>query len=424
MIDTVSQIFAETVLSVSDYTELINNVISPITVSVRGEVGDLKILSHWVFFALHDEEENMVLRCGLHTAGYRAIGVGLSEGMLIRVDGYGKVSPKTGNFGFWVSDIEPLGEGALARAYAVLVQKLSQEGLFTRKRTLPECIKHVVVLSSRDGVVLQDLRTNLRQYGIRIDFIHTGVEGAGSAQSIASAIARVSRMRERPQALVLIRGGGSLESLQGFNHEAVARALFACPIPTIVGVGHDVDVPIAALVADVGVSTPTAVAHAINETWSAVPEVVSQYMACIMRMYELRYANIASRHALALRTINSSIRSCVVRAQYAEELCTRAMRACVRGVQRVDARAREIEQSALRIWRDCFGRVVERITTLERLIALSDPKQVVARGYGIVYKDDRVLSSVEQAPMGAPLKIVLRDGTLGATITKKETHHD
>ena len=149
---------SDKVLKVGEYLEILNQLISPLRVSVEGEVTDLKILPQWTFFALKDAETGALLRCGLHSGVYRRIGVNLEEGMAIKIEGYGKVAEKSGNFGFWVSAIEPVGAGALKRAYELLLKKLQEEGLFTRKRELPTCISHIGVISSRNGVVLQDLQ--------------------------------------------------------------------------------------------------------------------------------------------------------------------------------------------------------------------------------------------------------------------------
>ena len=129
--------------------------------SVEGEVTDLKILPQWTFFALKDADTGALLRCGLHSGVYRRIGVNLEEGMAVKVEGYGKIAEKSGNFGFWVLQIEPLGEGALRARSNLLVKKLTEEGLFTRKRESSNFISHIGVISSKNGVVLQDLQERI-----------------------------------------------------------------------------------------------------------------------------------------------------------------------------------------------------------------------------------------------------------------------
>ncbi len=413
----------ERVLTVEEYLELVNELLTPLRVSVEGEVTDLKILPQWVFFALKDAESGSILRCGLHSGQYRRLGVNLEEGMALKVDGYGKIAAKSGNFGFWVSKIEPVGEGALRRAYELLLKKLQAEGLFERKRELPAFIDHVGVISSRNGVVIQDLLKNLHPLGIRVDFLHSGVEGADSASELLQAIEYFNTTKQPPQVLVLIRGGGSLESLQGFNNESVVRALHASPIPVLVGIGHDVDAPIATLVADWSASTPTAVAHVINASWEQLTTRMPQLADSILRACDQRLRNVHHHTDMLVRGIHHALARIFGRYRTHEATLRHAW-------ARIPIRLRDVRRHGMQVQNNLVERMNallrsthERTDSLERILSVSDPQRVLQRGYSLVYgPGDTLVRSVKDVRDGDGLKTRLSDGTIESTIIRRESH--
>lgn len=406
-------------LTVTQYLDLVNELLGPLKVGVEGEISDLKILPQWVFFSLKDSESGAVLRCGLHAGVYRRLGVNVEEGMKVKVVGYGKISANTGNFGFWVSSIEPLGEGALRRAYELLVKKLQEEGLFARKRALPDFISHIGVISSRNGVVLQDLMKNLKPLGIKIDFVHSGVEGALSAQELFEAIQYFNTKKDKPEVLVVIRGGGSLESLQGFNNEAVVRALYASSVPVLVGIGHDVDAPIATMVADVSVSTPTAVAHAINTTWAPLTEKLPETEMRIRRAFVNQLRNVSHKTEIALQHMRVPMSRILARFDRHTETLKRAEKRLRVSLATLEG---EVGKCTKRM-REGFVqgvRLLQRaLVGYETVLTLSDPTRVLKRGYGLVYSPQGLVRSAEQVTIGSALIIRLHDGVVETQVTNK-----
>jgi exodeoxyribonuclease VII large subunit len=424
----------EKTLTVPEYLDLVNELMGPLKVFVEGEITDLKILPQWTFFSLKDAESGALLRCGLHSGVYRRIGVRVEEGMTIKVEGYGKISPKTGNFGFWVSKIEPVGEGALKRSYELLVQKMREEGLFDRKRTLPSFISHIGVISSRNGVVIQDLRNNLARLGIRIDFLHSGVEGADSARDILRAIEHFSHAVDRPQVLILIRGGGSLESLQGFNNEAVCRALYAAPMPVLVGIGHDVDAPIATMIADWSASTPTAVAHVINASWAAITERVPLLAQGMRGRFLYRIGSVGARVPLLVRRQHERFVRRVRAVTHQADLTVRTMRyaisqlitrfgryedSLIRARRRIPVRIEHLRKqstvlgtSLTEVLQDRLQSLMRAVEGGARLLSASDPERVLSRGYSLVYHQGTLVRSVRDVSVGSVLTTTLHDGTV------------
>lgn len=412
---------ADKTFTVTEYLDLVNELLGPLKVSVEGEITDLKILPQWVFFSLKDAESGSLLRCGLHAGVYRRLGINVEEGMMVKVEGYGKISPSSGNFGFWVSSIEPVGEGALKRAYELLLKKLQEEGLFTRKRDLPECISHIGVISSRNGVVLQDLRKNLLPLGIRIDFVHAGVEGAGSAKDILRGIEHFKNTKDKPDILVLIRGGGSLESLQGFNNEAVVRALFALPMPVLVGIGHDVDVPITTLVADVSVSTPTAVAHIINKSWAPLTEDMPQFVRSMTNHFLQRITSVEHKAELALQSMHLAVARLLGRFTQYEEMLARGRQDILSALKNIQSEMDKKIKQIYTAFSYNLQTLKRSVDDRERLLAVVDPTRVLARGYGLVYSSKGTLvRSVDDVTIGENVTIRLKDGTFSGDVTKKK----
>jgi len=410
---------AEKIFSVTEYLDLVNELLTPLKVSVEGEITDLKILPQWVFFSLKDAETGSLLRCGLHSGVYRRLGVNVEEGMMVKVEGYGKLAPKTGNFGFWVSSMEPVGEGALRRAYELLLEKLKKEGLFTRKRELPDFISHVGVISSRNGVVIQDLMKNLEPLGIRVDFLHSGVEGAGSAKEILRAVEYFTKAKDAPQVLVLIRGGGSLESLQGFNNEEVVRALFAAPMPVLVGIGHDVDAPISTLVADWSASTPTAVAHVINESWSPLTERVPLLQQKITRYFAERLRKVEYTTGLALQSMKHAVTRVLSRFAMYEEVIAQAKKQILFLLQSMETSANTTLRALRVSMVNGLSVASRKVSEYERLLFMSDPERVLERGYGLVYGEKGTLvRHVKDVSVGSVLRVRLHDGEVESKVTK------
>ena len=413
---------ADKTFSVTEYLELVNELLGPLKVSIEGEITDLKKLSQWVFFSLKDAESGSILRCGLHAGVYRRLGVNIEEGMMVKVAGYGKISPSSGNFGFWVSSIEPVGEGALRRAYELLLKKLEEEGLFARKRALPEYISHIGVISSRNGVVTQDLMQNLLPLGIRVDFIHSGVEGAGSARELLSAIRHFSSTKYAPQVLVVIRGGGSLESLQGFNNEAVARALFATPMPVLVGIGHDVDTPIATLVADYSASTPTAVAHSINDSWAPLTRRMPLLIRTIRNRFEQRIRTVAHDTELAAQGMRLAMSRLLSRFAYYEEVLVRGRRRILSAIAQLHVQAGTLYTHICSMTSQKLRTLTRSVHDYERLLAASDPQRALSRGYGLVYGSRGALvRRIDDVTIHDTVTVRLQDGSFTSQVEKKES---
>ena len=265
------------VFTVSSFIAILNEIVGRKRAYVVGEVAEFKTNASWVSFSLTDEEDEAVLRCYLGVWNYRKGGVEIESGMSVKLGGFPRVTKRTGSLSFVVESIEAVGEGSLRQAYELLKRRLRKEGMFEQKRPLPECVESVGIVTSRSGVVYRDFLENLKKIGIAVYLYDTRVEGKDAIAGISNAIEWFNNAKSSVDVIILMRGGGSLESMQAFDNEVTARAVYASKIPTIAAIGHHVDISIVAHVADLAVSTPTAAAVAINITWELTFKTLENY---------------------------------------------------------------------------------------------------------------------------------------------------
>lgn len=271
MIDLQPKIF-----TVSEITKLIRDKLEETfpLVLVTGEVSNLRpAASGHIYFSLKDE------KCQLKAVMWRSDAVRikfeLKEGLQLICRGRINVYEARGEYQIVVDQAEPKGKGALQLAFEQLKEKLKSEGLFdeARKKKLPLLPKKIGVVTSPRGAALVDiLRTLERRYARLGILIYPAlVQGEGAAEQIAEGIDYLGRLGDL-DAIIVGRGGGSIEDLWAFNEEKVARAIFRCPVPVISAVGHEVDFTIADFVADIRASTPTAAAEMVVEKEEAFAE--------------------------------------------------------------------------------------------------------------------------------------------------------
>ncbi len=233
---------------------------------IEGEISNLsRPASGHVYFSLKDAQAQV--RCAFFRQHQRLLRLTLKDGLHILARARVSLYEGRGDYQIIIEYLEEAGAGALRRAFDALKQRLSQEGLFdiARKKPLPRLPRRLGIVTSPSGAVLHDILTTLRRRfpAIPVLVYPVPVQGAGAAEKIAAAI-RLAGEQLDCDALILARGGGSLEDLWAFNEEAVARAICACPVPVVCGVGHETDFTIADMAADARAPTPTAAAEMLS----------------------------------------------------------------------------------------------------------------------------------------------------------------
>jgi exodeoxyribonuclease VII large subunit len=264
---------AEGTLTVRQVNELVRGAIArhlPTTLHVLGEIGDCsRAASGHLYFTLKDEHSE--LRCVMWRSAAVRLRFELQTGLAVIATGGVEVYAPRGTYQLVVRRIEPRGVGALEIAFRQLKTKLEREGLFDerRKRELPRFPERIAVITSASGAAIRDiLKTIARRFpAIEVLLFPVRVQGEGAAAEIAAAIALMNQHAESLGGIdvaIVGRGGGSLEDLWAFNEEVVARAIAASRIPIVSAVGHEIDLSISDLVADVRAATPTAAAELVT----------------------------------------------------------------------------------------------------------------------------------------------------------------
>ncbi|MDP2860881.1 MAG: exodeoxyribonuclease VII large subunit, partial [bacterium] len=242
----------ENIFSVSEYLDYLNEVLTPMRAIIQGEVGRVDKRVGYTFFTLSDKDDKAVINCFVWQNKIENFGVELKEGMELQVEGHPKVYKRTGSFSFEVEHIGLIGEGALKLAFEKLKKKLELEGYFSpeRKKPITDYVKNIGVITSTYADAKKDFLTHLGNFGYTIYFYDIRVEGIYAVDDIVSALRWFNESKLQLDVLVLTRGGGGFESLQAFNSESVAKAIFASKVPILTGIGHENDITIADLVAD------------------------------------------------------------------------------------------------------------------------------------------------------------------------------
>ena len=383
----------EQVLTVSQLTAGIKDLLESAfpMVWVAGEISDLaRPRSGHCYLTLKDEASQ--IRAVLWRSTAARVKFNLDDGLEVVCRGHLDVYAPRGTYQLVIDEIQPKGLGALELALRQLREKLAKEGLFApeRKRPLPRFVRRIGVVTSPTGAAIRDFLQVLgrRWRGADVLVAPTRVQGEGAAQEIARAIAMVNRLADPPDCLVVTRGGGSLEDLWAFNEEPVVRAIAASQIVVVSAIGHEIDVTLADLAADVRAATPSEAAELVAPAADEMRASLGQYRRRL-------------RAALVGRVDSARMRL---------EAVGRA-RVLRRPVEMVHDRQRQLDELDGRATRAVNTRLTTASHQLEsmagRLESLS-PLNVLARGYSLTTaaEDGQVVRDADQLTEGQ--KIVTR----------------
>jgi len=368
---------------------------------VAGEISNLRRpASGHVYFTLKDADGQ--LRAALFRGTARRLPFEPEEGMEVVVYAEVTVYAPRGELQLVVRALEPRGAGALQLAFEQLRRRLEAEGLFEpdRKRALPRLPRRVGLVTSRSGAALRDVLevSRRRLPSLPLLLAPCRVQGLGAEEEIADALATLDAVGG-VDVILLVRGGGSLEDLQPFNTERVARAVAGCTTPVVCGVGHEVDVTIADLAADARAPTPSAAAELAIPDRRELAAGVAWRRARLERALRGRLAGwraSLAHHERVLRAHAPGRRVAAGRARW-----DAARRALVRAV-----RAR-LERGRARLERGAAG-----------LDSLS-PLAVLGRGYALVRReaDGAIVREARDAPPGTRLAVRVARAELAAEVT-------
>ena len=371
-------------------------------VLVEGEISNYK--HHYtghLYFTLKDE--NSLIKCIMFKTYTGHLEFEPKDGMKVMILGSVSIFERDGTYQLYAKAMKPLGMvGDLRAAYEELKKKLEKEGLFDEehKKKIPTYPKVIGVLTSNTGAVIRDIInvSTRRNPNVVIRLFPVPVQGEGAAEKIAKGIEFMNEQK-LADVLILARGGGSLEDLWSFNEEIVARAIYESKLPIISAVGHETDFTISDFVADLRAPTPSAAAEL------AVPDI--EELKLKIKGYENRLKQALIQKVQLMRLQYEKCMQSRVFTQPLQKINEQYMM--------IDMKLKVMEHSILQklqIEKSNFQKIVLQLDTLS-------PLKILARGYGIIYKEENRVKNVTQLTVNDKVTIRLQDGEAKAKIIQE-----
>ena len=386
----------EKIISVSNYIKILNQGLREFTGKIIGEVSEVKFgPSGHVYFSLKDEGDKSVISCIIWRYKYQLYGIELREGLKIIASGHPEIYAPTGRISFLAEVIEHAGEGELKKEYERLKKKLSEEGLFAeeKKRKIPAYIQRIGMITSLNGAVIADFSNNLGKFGFKVKMIDSRVEGQTAAAEILSSIRTFKK--QNIEALVIMRGGGSLESMLAFNNELLVREVANFPVPVIVAIGHHKDVPLMALAADIAVSTPSIATTMLTESWKQASLLLERHERNIISKYSdfifEKYKKIENGLKISLGNFKNALLN--VRIGLGSSL-----------------------DKSLAGFSSLLLRTSQQLTQAEKIIGLNDPERQLMLGYSITRCNNKIVRSIKNVKIGEGIDVQVSDGKINSQI--------
>jgi exodeoxyribonuclease VII large subunit len=392
-------------------------------ISVEGEVTNFtRSAAGHLYFSIKDARAQM--RVVFFATNARFLRFRIENGLQLIVRGRLTIYEQKGEFQLSAVSAEPAGLGALQLAFEQLKRRLAEEGLFdaARKKPIPMLPQRIAVVTSPTGAAIRDILNVLgrRFNGLALQIYPVRVQGREAAREIATAVRHLSRWQLH-DVVILARGGGSLEDLWPFNEEVVARAVAACSIPTISGVGHETDFTISDLVADLRAPTPSAAAEIVVRAKSEICAQMDHMTRQVRHVVEARVRNL--RHEL--RHLASSDRLGLLPRRIAQRR-ERLDRGRVALYRMLESRTRALRgrltaaNQPLSRFPAEVERRRERLRATVATLGAVSPLSVLSRGYAIAFSRTRrrrkpILDSAAVKP-GDPIEVQLKRGALLCTV--------
>lgn len=414
-------------LSVTEAMTLAKRTLEGVPLRVLGEVSEFTDRAGYkaIYFTLCDGSS--VMPCLVWRDAYSASGLSLRTGMLVEVEGALTVYPPKGRMQFQVRSLSIAGEGALRLKVAELARRLEAEGLMRpeRRRELPAFPERVALVTSPRGKAVHDVIRTLRRRYPAAELLIAGVavEGADAATAIVSGLRAAGE--SGADVVILARGGGSYEDLMPFNDERVARAVVACPVPVVTGIGHEPDTSIADMVSDLRASTPTAAAEAVAPACDEVMGRLASLRRLLGRalLHAVRDAGrrvtILAHHPLFhdRRALTSIV------AQRLDAAGAGLARAVPERLRREHDATEALRRRLVAVGGRTLERGEDRFARLAERLGDLSPLGILARGYAVCYGSDgrSIMRSAGALEAGMHVVVRLHDGSAGCLVESVRT---
>lgn len=390
------------VLSVSELNEYVRKSLAsdPIIqhISIKGEISNFKSYSsgHW-YFTLKDD--NAAISCVMFSQYNYIVDFVVEDGLAVELVGNVSLYSKTGQYQFYVESIVQSGVGLLFKKFEELKEKLFKEGLFDEsiKKPLPLFAKKIGVISSRSGAVIHDIInvTRSRNNLVSILLYPSKVQGSGTAKNVIEGIDYFNKLKN-VDVIIIARGGGSFEDLYEFNDESLARKVRISEIPIISAVGHETDFTILDFVSDKRAATPSHAAEIAVVKHDALINIIEQ-------LYNKADYYLNDR----ITKYKSRINACAIDLKNFGKI--------------FDLYRSRISNLEYNLLNNIKNRVMEnlnKVKLLETKLDLLNPSYILEKGYAIIIKDNKVVSSTNAISIGDNLNIKLKDGAIASSVNE------
>ncbi|KKR15461.1 MAG: Exodeoxyribonuclease 7 large subunit [Candidatus Falkowbacteria bacterium GW2011_GWA2_39_24] len=399
--------------SVSEYIVFLNSELRRCAARIIGEVGKVDIYpSGHVYFSLRDEKDQSVINCIIWKSRYELFGIEIKEGIKIIATGRPDIYKQTGKLSFIAETIELAGEGTLKKEYEKLKKKLGDEGIFeeSRKRAIPAYPQKIGIITSRQGAVLADFLSNIGNYGFKIKMVDSRVEGQSAVADLLSSIKIIKK--EDIDVLVIMRGGGSFESLQPFNNELLVREVANFPVPVIAAIGHDKDMPLVSSAADLEVSTPSIAATTLSKSWKEAIVFLERYERSIFDNFRNNIGNAYNLVDRSIEAVLESGGSIIKRYQDIEN----SFRVSVQSFKNILLNIKDgLKDSWNRASFGLGGLVEKAYQQLEKsgsIIFAHNPERQLNLGYSIARINGKIVKSIKDVAIGNNIDLMVADGKI------------
>lgn len=399
----------------------------PSKLRIVGEISNLSNRTHW-FFNLKDSGASM--RCVCFASSARKVSFPVKDGMEVIATGRIDFYDAQGNVQFYVDKLEPVGVGELELKFRALCEELRNLGYFevNRKKPLPPMPQGIAVVTSKTGAALQDVinTAGKRWPGCRLMLFDVRVQGAAAAPEIARAINLLSQQGPalRIDAVLLTRGGGSMEDLWAFNERIVADAIFKCRLPIVAAIGHETDTTIAELVADLRCATPTQAAMTLIPDQHALTHQLTQ-LSHRLNLVTHRHVQHASQRLSAAAKHPFFRRPDQMYApirQRIEGFASRLAAALPRMLRSQQDKLTTLNGKLTTALPRKAKSKREQLEALTRQLESISPLNVLKRGYTYTLASDgSVLRSATDAKPGDAITTVVHDGRVQSRVNSDET---
>ncbi|MCX6178414.1 MAG: exodeoxyribonuclease VII large subunit [Chlorobiales bacterium] len=393
------------ILSVSELTLQIKSGLETLfpQVKIKGEISNFKRHSSGHSYLTLKDEGAQIAAVIWKTTGNR-LAMTLKDGMNVVAEGRLEVYPPSGRYQLICTSVTEAGQGALQQAFAELLQKLAKAGYFNAelKKPIPEIPETIGLITSPTGAVIEDMSKVLERRfpAVKVLLYPVSVQGANAAEAVASGIGYFNNTKKsshRPDVIIIARGGGSLEDLQVFNGELVANAIYKSVIPIISAIGHETDLTIADMVADLRAGTPSIAAEL------AVPD--SQEL--------LRHIdNLQSKQeSLLLGKLDGADRQIY-------SICSSyAFNRPLLQMQQFDDRLNTLVDKMSSIIKTGFSEKRESFASIHQQLMMLDYRKTLERGYVLVKKEGKFITGTKKLHPSDEIELLFHDGVLPAVIS-------